>query len=286
MSNRFRRLTDLFVVGKPVPLADGTYLWVQALNSYQRDECISDAQVARARVVLALRDNGDEKLKVEARFFEQGRDKLITDLSEHRASTKVGEYLDELRDDPDWKERMDILMRTNPDESAKPITAEEVTLLSDINAAVIAEMTRREEGERDFLSQKLHRLSDEELISEWTDEWLERRGTDLAAAEFRLTEMWYATRYCAGALIDDVVDHAGCDGHREQVFTTRAEARMTPDDLMTLITTALADLNVAGRDPKGSASAGSSSDSSPAPNEPEASTASTSTETPKPPPGT
>ncbi len=285
MSNRFRRMTDLFTVGTAIPLDDGSYLWVQVLNSYQLDECRSDAQVARARVVMAMRGHGDEKLKVEARFYENGRDKLIEDLAEHRSGMRVGDFVDDMREDPDWKERMDILTRSDPDDTAKPLSPEEQQLLSDINVEVIKELGKREHDERDYLIEKLGRLTDEELIEEWTDEYLDRHGTDVAGAEFKLTETYYAARYCGATMVDDILDHSACNGHREQLFASRNDVRDAPDGLFAIVQGALNDMNLVGRDPKDSASAGSSSDSSPTPSAAEESTPSTSTATPSSPPG-
>jgi hypothetical protein len=284
---RFRRLTDLYIVGQPLELPDGSFLWIQALNSYQRDEAVSDAQVARARLVMALRQDGDERLKVQARLYDRGRENLIDQLAEHRSSEKGSDAIEDMREDPEWKERMDILFRTSPEESATPMTHQEVTLLEEINAAVIAELQRREKDEKDFWLRSLERMTDEELIEEWTESWLDQRGAQLATVEFRQTEVWYATRYCNGVKTDDgAIDHSQCDAHQERVFPTRADVREAPSELITVVAETLAELNVAGRDPKGSGSPGSSSSSSPTPSEPEESMPSTSSETPEPVPGT
>lgn len=286
MSSRFRRLTELFVNGKAVDLTDGTYLWVQALNSYQRDECVSDAQVARSRLVMALREKGDERLKIEGRYFESGKVAMVQDLAAHRSSAKMGEYVEDMRADPEWSERMDILLRTDDSDTAKPLTLEEVELLSRVNRAVMDEMSKRENEEQAFLVQKYEKMPDDELIDEWTDDWLEGRGGEIASAEYKLTEIWYATRWCNATPTDGDLDHSGCDGHREKVFENRAEVRDVTDDLKRLIISTLTDLNLAGNDPKGSASAANSSRSSPTPSEAEESKGSTSTETPSEPPGT
>jgi hypothetical protein len=288
-SARFRRLTDLFTVGKAVELPDQTYLWVQALNAYQRDECISDAQVARSRMVMALRDKGDERLKIEGRFYENGRDSMIGDLAANRAQNKMGDVVDDLRADPDWKERMEILLRSDPDDAAQPMTIEEVELLAKVNREVMAEMEKRESDERDFITRTMSRQSDEEIIDAWTEDYLEMRGGERAQREYQLTETWYATRWCAATKPADSgmdLDHSECNAHDERVFADRQAVREIPSDLFVVIQRALVDLNMVGRDPKGSASNQSSSPSSPTPSAPEESTPSTSTDDPKPAPGT
>lgn len=266
-STRFRRLTELFVLGKELLLPDGTYLWIQVINSYQRDECLHDAQVARARMTLALKGHGDERLKVEARFLEKGAEQMIDDLAQSQAAEKVSDFMDELRDEEEWKERMEVLLRTDAEEAARPLTPAETDLLITINSDVLAELRKREEDEAEFLRRKYRGMSDEDMLETYVDLWLEKRGGEIANDEFRLAEMAYAVRVCeAGpADADGTLDHSNCDGHELQVFTSKAEAREAPDALKLLIQRAIADLNIGGRDPKDSGRPPSSSDSQPTP---------------------
>lgn len=291
-NNRFRRLTDLFVNGKAMTLPalpDGRatgYLWIQVINSYERDECLSDAQVARSRLVLALKDDGDERLKMEARIAEIGRDKLSEQLADLRVNAKIGEIAAEVRADPEWRERVEMVLRTNDDEGAIPPTDEEMRVQTRINAEVLEEMARREDLERSYLKRSFARLSDDEFLDEWVKEWIDRRGTTRASAEYKLTEVWYATRWCEAQPTEDgELDHSRCEGHRTRVFETKADARAADDDLIEMIKDVLADLNIGGQDPKGSGKPTSSSGSSPTPSEAEASAPSTPTATPSAPPG-
>jgi hypothetical protein len=178
-------------------------------------------------------------------------------------------------------------MRTDWDSASSPSSEAELALMTRINAEVLGELERRQAEENEFLIRKYRRMDDDEFISCWIDEWLERRGTELATAEFRLTETWYATRFCE-ATPDEFggMDHSRCGGHTERVFPTKADARAAPDRLQALIRDVLDDLNIGGADPKDSANPPNSSDSPPTPNEPAASTPSTSTATPHEPPGT
>jgi hypothetical protein len=287
MSNRYRRLTELFVQGQAVAMPDGGYLWVQVINSFEREECLSDAQVARARLILALNEMGDERIKVEARLSEVGHDVMARDLAEARASAKTTDFADAMREDPEWKERMNIALRTNFDEAAKPPTDEENLLMAKINNEIMGEFMHRQEEEKEFLRRRYERMDISEFIDEWVDEWIERKGSALATQEFRLTELWYAARFCEARPNEDgVLDHTRCEGHRESVFESKTETRSAPSALQQLLRDALDELNLAGRDPKDSDSPENSSDSSPTPNEAAESTASTSTETPSSPPGT
>lgn len=285
---RYRRLTDLFTVGRVVPMPDGSNLWVQAINTFERDEAISDAQVARARIILALKQNGAERIKVDGRLAELGNAVLADELARSKSERKASDYADEMRVDPEWKERMEIVLRSDWEEAAKPPEPEELALLTRLNQEVIAEFAHRQEEEFNFLTNRYLAMTDEELLDEWVEEWLDRRGSELATAEFRLTEMWYATRYCDAKVDPDSgeADHEPCEGHGDRVFESKADARSAPEELQQLIRSALDELNLSGRDPKGSDSPPNSSGSSPTPSEPGEFTPSTSAATPEPPPGT
>jgi hypothetical protein len=288
MSLRYRRLTDLFVKGKAVPLPDGVgHLWVQVINSYEREECVSDAQIARSRLILALKEKGDERTKVEGRLAEMGFTSMAKELATSRAGQKIPQFADEMRDDPEWSERMEILLKTDFDDASSPALEEETILLAKFNAEIMAEFNKREADETDFLMRQFNRMTDEEFLDEWVDEWIDRKGTALAGNEYRLTELWYASRFCEATVSSDgILDHGKCDGHRDRIFASKAEARSAPEDLQMLIRNAIDDMALEGRDPKDLDSAENSSASSPTPSEPEASTASTPTATPPPVRGT
>lgn len=287
MSTRFRRLTDLFVDGRTVTLPDDTHLFIRAINSYERDECISDAQVARARLILALKENGNERVKVEALFAREGRDKLVDDLASLKSDDKYSDVVAAMEADPEWSERVEVMRRTDFDNAAKPALPEEQAYVASVFTDWADEVQKRLADERDFIANDLTRLSDEQLLDEYLDAWLAKRGGELASAEYLLTEMWYATRYCdAVADRDGVLDHSRCEGHTLRVFETKADARAVPDGLQALVRGALDELTMAARDPKGLASHPSSSASSPPPSEGEESVPSGSVATPETPPGT
>lgn len=280
MNPRFRRLTDLFVDGRTVTLPDGTYLWVQVINAFERDECISDAQVARSRLILALKEDGTERLKIEARLIERGRSEMEADIAQAKVDDKYSDIVAELEDDPEWTERVAILRRTDFTSAAKPTEEAERAVVDKILTEWTGAIEARLDDEREY--QRLHyaRVADDELLDDYLEMWMDRRGVELGSAEYSLTEIWYATRYCdatpdsAGTL-----DHTRCEGHTQRVFETKRDARSAPDGLQKLISRALAEMAMVGRDPKGSASPASSSASSRTPSVAEESTPSTSIET-------
>jgi len=287
MRERFKRLTDLFADGRPVPLPDGSHLWVQVLNPFERDECISDAQAARARLVMALKTAGAERDKVNARFLERGRDAMINELAQVKTDGRLSDLVSEIQDDPEWKERLEIVNRTDLTSTAKPLSAEEEDLIAEINKDFFDELRKREADERDYWVRELSRSTDEQIIDDYVDAWINKRGGELASAEYTAVEMWYSTRFCDATVNSDgTLDHNPCNGHNDRVFESKADAIHAPGGLQEIIKAVLQELAMGTRDPKDSGSPASSSDSSPLPSEQAESTPSIPAETPNARPGT
>jgi hypothetical protein len=276
MLSRLRRVTDLFVRGKEVALPDGSMLFVRALNSFERAEALSAAQSAKARFTLALEDGGEELEKIEALLAELGREVFVERLAQARAMQESGKIVTAIEADDEWVERLEILRRNDSSDSATPLTPEEVALIAKIGTDFMAEVDRRRSAEMEYQTHALDGAGDHTLIDEYKKLWLEQRGNAIANAEYRLTELWYATRICAAVGAADsgssptTLDHLACAGHAEALFDTRADVREAPDDLVDLLTATLAEVDMGASDPKGSPSPASSSDSSQPPSSPEA----------------
>lgn len=278
---KYRRVPELYTTGTEVVLKDGTVLWMQVLNPFEVDEARSDAQVARSRLVMALKSEhgSDERAKVEATFYTDGHDAAITRLAEARGQNKLVEIVSALRDDPEWSERLEIADRSEAIR-ARPIEDPERKLLEQINVEYLTEVVRRQNEEKDFQLSRFTDMSDAELIEEYIDNYIERRGGDVALAEYSLTEVWYAARVCEGVQLDDGSwNHDACESHAVQVYETKADLRSQPEDLQDLLRETMHALAMTVREAKNSARQESSSVSSPLPSEPEESTPSTPEET-------
>jgi hypothetical protein len=287
--SKLRRVTDLFVRGREVPLPDGSLLYVQALNSYERAAALTDSNTARARFTLALADGGEELLRIKARLFQHGRDEFIRELADSHVMYGTGKIVSAIDEDAEWHERLSIIRQAQAGESATPLTEQETELVTKLTQDYLAEIDRRRGDERDYYSQGLGDATDEDLIELYKQAWLEQKGNIVASAEYRQSELYYATRYCnAIASEAGTYDHTACNGHEERVFAERTDVREAPDALLALLTAAIEQIDFRGGDAdlKGSARPMSSSDSSPPPSSPELGEDSGSTETPANPPGT
>ena len=282
---KYRRITELYTDGKPVALKDGTTMWLQVLNPFERDEATHDAQVARSRVVMALKD-GEERVKAVASFWDTPRAQTVSELVENYVSTKLMDIVNDLQDDPLWAERLDVMNRSD-EILAGPENEAERKLLDTINADWLAEVMRRQEHERDWKRESLGKASDEDLIQEYIDAYQQRRGTVRATEEYAVTELWFAARVCEGVDGgDDGWTHEECESHRMKAFETKAEIRQLAEHLVEFLYEELQGLNMSVRDARFSDRQESSSDSSLLPSEAAESTPSIQDEIPADAPGT
>jgi hypothetical protein len=134
---KYKRVPDLYVTGKELVLKDDQVMWMQALNPLERDEAASDAQVARARLVMALKSDhsSDERMKVEAAFFDDGRETAIRRLVNTKLRDNLTATINAIRNDPEWKERLEIVSR-GEEVMAKPMEEAEQKLIAGVNRHV------------------------------------------------------------------------------------------------------------------------------------------------------
>lgn len=285
--SKYKQVSDLYVEGTELELRNGLVLWMQVLNPFEVDEARNAAQVAKARMVLALKTQGSDELgKLEAKFQEAGRDRVIEEMVNARSNELLVKVLEEIEDDPEWTESRSILERED-ELKARPETDPERKLLEDLNVKYVQEIQKRLQDEEEWATRELETLDDDALLERFKEMWIEHRGGDRAMAEYHLTEVYHAARACEGVQGDDGVwDHSECEAHRLLAFEDREEVRSLPEPLQTEMQQIMIELNMSTREGKDSGSPASSSDSSALPSEQEASTPSTPTETPSVAPGT
>lgn len=284
---RLRSVLDLYTVGRTITLRDGQPLWVQVLNPFEQDTARNEAQIAKARITLALKEPGsDETTKVRMYFLEDGLAEARAKLVDAKMAMATPRLIDGIKNDPEWTERLQIIERGS-DDTARPLEPIESDLLAKITTEFTTELGNRLKSERQYLNAQYSDAEEDVLWAGYLEWYLERRASELMLAEFRLHQILFGTRLCNatdhGA---DTWTHENCEGHAERLFETKEEVRTAPEELVTQILDAFDVLEMSVRDAKNSDRQGSSSGSSPLPSVEAASTASTPTETPSTPPGT
>lgn len=287
--SRYKRITDLFTVGEVVqadPDDPEALLYVQKLNNFEQDEARREAQVVRARTVLALRQEGSDE--VNALSDAVGRmplDRLIDGIVSSKYTKHVGEASNSLHGDPEWFERLDILERTDRDSVAE----EEKKVVDQINHdyldALNLKIADLDEAERARLTD----MGEEQVRQEYVESFVESRAAAVFLREMRYVECYYGVRMCDATQKDPENknydwDHSACS--HERLFDNLDEARAMPDELLNQLTRAFDRINVPARTAKGSARRQASSGPSRQQSEPEGSGPSTPEEMSPEPDGT
>lgn len=289
--SRYVRLEALFRRGKTIDFPDGTLMWVQVMNPLEADNAREEASTARARIVLALKEIGsDEQAKSLYEFSQLPPNAAVDAIVNAQQTRWLAQADDKVRDDPEWKERLEIFDRHDALGGRPPEDAER-KLLEKITSDYLTEIYRRVGEDADFERQRLTGAPVEEVRERWLELYRERRGEQAAFMEQQITAAWYGARMCEARkpadgedVVADDVDsdgwyHGACSGHQMRVYESKADYKSAPLEIQNAVLGALVDLNLSIRDTKNSDSAAISSDSLAQHGQPEESTPSIPVET-------
>lgn len=287
--SKYKRVTDLYAEGAVIELQGDEPLWLQVINPLERQEAQTDAQVAKARMTLALRDHAsDMHAKARMKFEALTDDEAVELLLEFRAGEAMVKSVEAVKNDEDWADRNAILERSD-DILALPIEDPERRLLEQVNREYILRINELVREELDYLRDDLAGMTAEQRFDDYLERSIDAQGAKSAMEEYRLTELWLGSRVCEGVKSETDAgvewDHGLCNGHRERVYDDKAEVRALPDQLYELLDVSMQALQMTVREAKNSDRQRSSSGSFPLPSEVEASTPSTPDETPDAHPG-
>ena len=289
---KFKRVTDLFEVGRLVVLdddpTDPVCVWVNKINPFEQEEARKDGQVGRARAQMRLEDPDSP----ETAIFDQtvaGRtvEQLTNGLVNSHYNEDYVAALDDVRALEGWADKLDVLERgdaqladagiDDPDEAARL-----AALNGEYLTAVAGCLEARQQVRRDELASN----SAEELRAAYRTAYLDQAGSNGFLTEYRTTELYFAVRDCvAKPRRDGGYDHGGCD-HRERLCETRGDIRELPEGLLDLVRSAITDLAMTPATAGNSDAPASSSASSERPAAEVASTPSTQDATSPAPAGT
>lgn len=279
MARKLRQVVDLYTTGAVTVLRDGTPVWVQPLNPFEADTARNEAQIAKTRMSLAIREFGsEEQERVRMYFFTDGLDGARQRLVEAKVTERTPRIFEAIRNDPEWTERLQIIDR-GAEMTADPLEEEEKQLLLKITNEYALDLGKRIEDERKFQTEVYNGYDEDALWSEYLQWFIDRRAGERMMSEFRMHQVLYGVRWCEGVLDGDKWDHSACNGHTEPVFASKEEIRNSPEALLDVLFAACDDVDMSARDAKNSDRQESSYDSSPLPSGEAESTASTPTET-------
>jgi len=272
--------------GKPV------VVWMNKLNSFEVEESLRDASVARAERMASLGDDSSEVrgAKVEVDLWSD--DDLAMAIVSFQDAECTMEALNNLQAEHEgWMELEDHVRRGPQllaDDGVQPGDPRFETLNDKMNEymrLLNAEVSK-------VTAEHLADLKDKsrpKLEAKFMEQWRSRRTTDEWQGAKRMTEIWLSARRCEAVLEgggrtlagEMVWDHSACD-HSVKQFSERKQIRRIPDGAMQIIVRAFESLQMSPRDMGNSdAPASSSASSEPSSTPEEASSPSSLAETPE-----
>lgn len=279
-----RRVTDLFVEGKVVPLGideDGrdVTVWVNKPNSFEREEAQRDGRAAQAARQLALRDPENPEwvvLRDDVRnFTDEGLIIAIANMSYNEDNFRA---VQDIQADPEWADRLEILRRqpTLLDDAAVPEEDSRRKQVADISREYlerIDELTQKRQDER---RKDLRDMSRKDREEAYLEKAIEALSIEAYQEARRMTEVFYALRVCT-AVRDEKTgtwDTSRSD-HSVRLLDDRSQVRTLPDALVRKVVETLDELLVPQHEAGNSDAPASSSASSEQPSEEVASKPST-----------
>lgn len=265
--NALAHITDLFVEGKELvirkPVEGGppaVLVWVNKLNTFEKDEARRAAAVARARTILAIKELGSpERTLYEANVSDLDDLGLRETLASSKAMEWRAKALNAVRVDPEWTERYQVALGEAPDGGSD----EDVAIVVKTQQALLDEMDAREQQFRREYERELLALTKKQLREKHMDAWLDVQGLNSFSQELRRQQLYFCFRICKATVqVDGKWDHPECD-HSKRVCDEVAEVQRIPDELSEALLATLNDLTVVDDDARFSAEAGSSSAPSP-----------------------
>lgn len=258
-------LGDLFVEGKELvlkpPAEDGTgavVVWVNKLNPFQMDEARRAGAVAKARLILAMKEVGSPEYQLyHSQVASFDAERMRKELLDNKQTEWWAKAFNAVRQDPEWTERAQMVQA--PLDGASP---EEVEAMAKLQRDYLAEIDRRVTEYREARERELLELDDASLREEHEETWLESQGLTAFTREFQRHQIFLAMRICRAAKTEGGWDHSGCD-HGQQTCEAVSDVATLPDRVLTGVLTTLQAVTVAVDDARFSAEAATSSAPSP-----------------------
>lgn len=252
------------------PDPDSPLVYIQKLNSFEMEESRRDAQVARSRLVMSLRDDaGPEMLAMRDLVTRMDPPRLVEAIVATHYTKNVGIASNAIHADPSWHERLDVMDRTDRDACPD----DEKAVLDKINGEYLDELTARIRVLEDDERERLLAEPVEKIHDEYIETFVETRASATFMREMRYQEVLFGVRMCDAEGDIGPWDHSKCQHERLYVdeelldaqgkfvqhLTAIEQVRGLSDELLSEYGRAFDAVNVPGRVAKGSASQQASS---------------------------
>lgn len=247
--SRLTKLTDLFQEGKCVAVrtAAGSEMpiWINKLSPFENEQCNHEGRIARARIMLAIREIGTPEADLFRASAESAKpDAIIQALLANKANEHLVKVIRELHSDPEWKPKLEVLEWSSEQVAALAEDDPQVQTLTKVLNEYQAEMDERTTFLRNELRMELQALPEAALREQFLESYIEEQGVRAFSREQQKSQVFYALRHCeATDHGEHTWTHENCE-HSRRWLADRDEVDQLPELLLTQIREAYDALNM------------------------------------------
>lgn len=255
MSNRFKRLTDLFTEGQTCFLGDNLEakpecLYIQKLSSFEDQEAREDGLAARTEKLVELSDNfHPEIVNITQQLEKLSNEELIdARLNQKYEEIYMGAGAD-VEADPEWKDKLEYLRRGPEILNDASVSEDDPRRkqLADYNKEHLEAYSKHIGKRKAKMKEELGKLARVKIVEDYLDDYKDKLSVDTFYVERKVTQIYYATRDCSATREEPADEfgwnHSNCD-HRNKLCESRFQVRELPQHVLDKITETMEALTV------------------------------------------
>lgn len=217
--SRIAKLSQLFAEGRELvfPSPDGDIvIWVQKLSTFLTEQCNHEGRVARARKMMEIKEIGSPEFDIfQATMLASSKESLVAGFIDTKADDTFLQVLRDIRSDPDWRERIEVLEHSDEQMVGKGPDHPETKLLSKIAIEYNDEVLKRVEQSNADFKAELEALSENDLRDRWREQYIDSHGMEAFSQTRSRYEVFHAMRDCQGVRDEDGKwSHVTCNHSR------------------------------------------------------------------------
>ena len=227
------RLTQLFLEGKelvlPTPGGPPEILWIAKLNAFEEEQANQAGRVARARLINAIREIGTPEYDwLQAQKGDTSSLAMVESIVSSRESPLFLKAINDLRSDPEWREKIEILDHTDEEK----LTGIELEAHQRLKGEQAQALLDRHDERKKELRHELSELSRINLEEQYELAFLEEQGMAAFGLERARQHIYLSMRSCEASEPGDNGrwDHSACD-HQRRYLASADEVALLPQSV-------------------------------------------------------
>lgn len=240
MSNKFKRIVDLFSEGETCFLGDDETakpicVWVNKLNSLEEEEARLDGQSARTEKMVAVADlNHPETQSMYMTLEEWTDEELFQAAANQKGDMMVALAVADVEADEEWKDKVEYLRRQPQILDDAKVAADDPRReqLVETNSKYIAAIEAAYEKRMAEVLEEVKAEGKEKVRDQFIKDYKDRLAIDHYMQERRITQLYFAVRECEAVRAEEGEwEHKTCD-HAKKLMDSRHDVRDLPQHVL------------------------------------------------------